>query len=322
MRPQVSCAALAALLAGCGGSRGEFEVEAGTRGAVAYIEYGGRQNDLTGLRVRAPGSRVDEKTFVNLAPLADGGSAASISLSRPFEDVASGIWTIDAPDAGAPLFVELIAAPPSSDSPPPLNLRFVIARGCVDDEPALRAELERAADFLPFAFGSKVSSGRLTIESVSLIIDCSLEELWLRTEWLSRPEREFTFVVTGQKFVSGLGGVAPIGVVSGRANAPLSMGMLRVPPDRTGHKLITLIMHELGHMAGLRHSVEADGSSDQLDDTPPCADPGDPNGNGSADDTECGVDAFANFMFWAQYQGASVSPAQLDVILRSPALGP
>jgi hypothetical protein len=312
---------IALLLTACAPPAPEFEVPAGTRGAVVSFEYGGPQRDLAGLRVRVPGSMNPEEPFVNLGQLADGGLAASFTLTRPFADVPTGTWSIDAPDAGGAFEVTVVTAAEAMERPP-VNLRFLILNGCVDDEPELLVDLDDFATSLQIDLGLQVSRGRVSIERIDTPVGCTEEDSLLRfTAPLVRAEREFTFLITGQPLASGLGGQAPIGAVTGRSGALLSMGIVSLPLQRTDFGTRRIILHELGHLAGLRHTVEASGATDALEDTAPCADASDADGNGKADQAECGIEASANFMFWST-RGVGVSPSQLDVLLRSPSVGP
>lgn len=108
-------------------------------------------------------------------------------------------------------------------------------------------------------------------------------------------------------------GVAGAGVVVSLANYFGGTKAAAIP-------VVGLTMaHEMGHQLGLYHTSEGSGlAHDPIADTPECTD--DSDQNGKVEPWECQALGAENLMFWSASTEGALTPDQLTVIHRNPAL--
>lgn len=296
---------LLTLLSACGPAALTFVVPEGTGGAQVVLADLPPAPSVT---FTSPSGRAVPATALFVAPLFDEQQRlGAFTLTRPDEVVEPGRWSVRVDGDEATLRATRFSPELGADQWGLFDARFILPPNCLVDPAAAQLTVQAALDGLRATLAAHhLQLGEVVFEQRE-VNPCSL--FWGADPSLATDAPEVVFIVTNQLEREDLGGFAPVGGTVGVGGSPFGVGALSLEalklPNVTPS---SVVLHELGHWAGLRHSIEADGAVDVLPDTLECAPWDDANHDGRVNKDECWP-ASANFMFWASF-GLGASEAQ------------
>lgn len=226
-----------------------------------------------------------------------------ITLTNPDAPIEAGQWLVDVSPPPERYQVTSRFSPELEEGEIGVfDLRFVLAANCLADSAATQAALERALRGLgPTLFVSHLELGEVVFEE-RRVSPCSVPPAWLGVlRDFATDRQEFVFVVTNQLESGELYGYAPIGGTLSEPSSLFGAGALSDEGLSAGNLTPSaVILHELGHWAGLQHSVESEGSIDARQEVR-C------DGEGSPRPGDCWPGKY-NVMFWAPTSPGVTAP--------------
>ncbi len=243
----------------------------------------------------------------------------ALTLTNPFELIEAGDWEVEVSPPSTFTVSTRFSPLVSEGEFGVIDLRFILAMNCLADVATTRARVERYVQRSALVlYLSRLQTGEVHIEEQE-VTPCSLTREVTSLKEFATASPEAVFVVTNALETTkngDLSGWAPIAGTMGVAATELGVGTLAEWALEGDGYPSNILVHELGHWAGLHHSIESDGVEDTLEDTPSCAPWIDGNGNGVTDAADCGLEATYNFMFWGPRAGAT-SDAQAKQLQRA-----